>query len=98
MIRTAGQSPYISRGFRSSESMEDDAVGHGDLDLLGTHYEGLLFGVHSEEGHGIVLVVQRHQMSVIREQGRILGIESADGQTEYLFELAAYLVDAVKHV
>ena len=75
--------------------MEDDAVRLLNMDLLPMHDHQALLQIHGKEGHGIRFVVEGYQMPVIREEGRILGILTADRQAEDLAQIAVVGIDAV---
>ena len=74
--------------------MENDAVRLVHLDFLGRHDNGLFLNIHSEECHGIRLMVEADQMLVIGEQGCILGIFAADRQAQYLCQISVVRIYA----
>lgn len=73
--------------------MEDNAVCLVDLKLLAVHHHIIILVIHPEECHRVGLVIEAHQIFVIREQRCILGILTAHRQIKQPCQLTRLLVD-----
>lgn len=74
--------------------MENNAVCLINLKLFAIHDHIIVLVIYTEKGHGVRLMIQTHQMSVIRKQRRILGILSARWQIKQTCQLSCLLVDS----